>query len=176
VCLIGDFRAQPPTPDATESLVRVLAWLAGRDGVDPAPGATSSFTSRGSNRWPAGTVVETTTIAGHREMSQTACPGDAAFALVKGELPGRVAARLQATAAPATTAPATTTTASPATATATTTSAMASTTTRDEALVAARGRGDGGGFPVVPVAGGGGVLAAALGAIIARRNRLARHR
>jgi N-acetylmuramoyl-L-alanine amidase len=102
VCLIGNHEAEDPSPDAVDTLARVLAWLAARDGVDVTPGATTSFTSRGSNRWPAGTTVETTTITGHRDMSQTACPGDAAYPRVRGDLPALVADRaaLVAAAAP----------------------------------------------------------------------------
>jgi hypothetical protein len=113
VCLVGTFTAEQPTPEAVDALARVLAWIARRDGVDVTPGATTSFPSRGSNRWPAGTTVETTTIAGHRDMSQTACPGDAAYARVHSDLPSLVAQQVTAqtpttTSAPAPAAPATT--------------------------------------------------------------------
>lgn len=91
VCMVGDFTAQPPTPAAVESLSRVLAALAEKYGIDPSPGATTSFVSRKSNRWKAALCVETPTIAGHREMSQTTCPGDALFSIVRDELPARVA-------------------------------------------------------------------------------------
>ncbi len=90
VCMVGDFTTQPPAPAAVESLSRVLAALAEKYGIDTSPGATTSFVSRKSNRWKAGLCVETPTVAGHREMSQTACPGDALFAIVRDELPARV--------------------------------------------------------------------------------------
>jgi hypothetical protein len=91
VCMVGDFGAQPPSPAAVESLARVLGALGAKYGIDTSPGATTSFVSRKSNRWKAGLCVETPTIAGHREMSQTTCPGDALFAIVRDELPARVA-------------------------------------------------------------------------------------
>ena len=47
VCLIGDFVSDEPTPEALDALVRVLAWLGQREGVDVTPGATASFPSRG---------------------------------------------------------------------------------------------------------------------------------
>lgn len=93
VCLIGDFQIEAPTPEAVDALVAVLAWIARRDGVDVTPGATTSFTSRGSSRWPPGTVVETATIAGHRDMSQTLCPGAALHSRVRDDLPALVADR-----------------------------------------------------------------------------------
>jgi hypothetical protein len=79
ICLLGDFTSQLPTDAAQESLVMMLAWLAGRYRIDITPGATTSFISRGSQRWRAGTAITTDTIAGHRDMSYTACPGDALY-------------------------------------------------------------------------------------------------
>lgn len=76
VCLLGDFTSQNPSQAALTSLNATLAWLADRHGLDTSAGATATFTSRGSNRWPEGTEVTTSIIAGHRDMSQTACPGD----------------------------------------------------------------------------------------------------
>jgi hypothetical protein len=114
VCFIGDFTGEAPTAAALAAGTRTLAWLAQRYGVSTAPGATVNFTSRGSNRWPAGTAVTTATIAGHRDMSTTACPGNAFYPYVRNQLQRDVQAvrggslSAPATAAPATTAPATT--------------------------------------------------------------------
>jgi hypothetical protein len=132
-CFIGDHRTSGPTPEAEAAMVELLAFLAQRHGIDPL--AKVSFISRGSNRWPAGTEVTTDTIAAHREMSRTACPGDAGYAFVKGPLPRRVAERLGGPApATVTSAPASATTSPPSTATTvpapiTTTTAAAPTTT-----------------------------------------------
>lgn len=82
ICLLGDFTSELPTAAAQVSLVNVLAWLAGRYSIDINPGATTTFVSRGSQRWPAGASVSTDTIAGHRDMSYTACPGDAFYPLL----------------------------------------------------------------------------------------------
>lgn len=82
VCLLGDFRTTAPTAAAQASLVKVLAWLAGRDLVSVADGATTTFTSRGSNKWPAGSVVTVPTISGHRDVTYTECPGDALSSLL----------------------------------------------------------------------------------------------
>jgi len=117
VCLIGDFNATVPTKEAMASLTLVLAWLADRYDVPTTPGAEVTFTSRGSNRWPAGQEVTTPTICGHRDMSETTCPGDNLYGQVVGSLPVEVEAmRAEAattttvtTAAPATTFPAATT-------------------------------------------------------------------
>src|SRR4029078_4165406 len=67
ICLLGDFTSQVPTAAAQASLVNVLAWLSDRYAIDIGEAATTSFISRGSQRWAAGTPVTTPTIAGHRD-------------------------------------------------------------------------------------------------------------
>ncbi|MEM9652280.1 MAG: N-acetylmuramoyl-L-alanine amidase [Actinomycetota bacterium] len=85
--LIGDHRTAEVTAAAKAAMTGLLAWLSVRHGVDPTPGTTVDFVSRGSNRWPAGTEVTARTISGHRDMSQTTCPGDAAYRWIGDELP-----------------------------------------------------------------------------------------
>ncbi len=105
--LIGDHSQVPVSAEAGRSLVALLAWLAERHRIDTEPGATVEFVSRGSNRWPAGTEVTAATIAGHRDMSETTCPGRYAYDLLATDLPRavsdrrlEVAATLTATTAP----------------------------------------------------------------------------
>ncbi|MEX0658521.1 MAG: N-acetylmuramoyl-L-alanine amidase [Egibacteraceae bacterium] len=98
---VGDHTQEAPTPAAQDAMVGLLALLAGRYAIDPRPGAQASFVSRGSNRWPQGHPVTTPTIAGHRDMSLTTCPGDAAYAMVTVTFPPLVAQRLAPGAAPA---------------------------------------------------------------------------
>lgn len=91
---IGDHTQEAPTPAAQKAMVGLLALLAGRYDIDPRPGAQASFVSRGSNRWPQGHSVTTPTIAGHRDMSLTTCPGDSAYAMVTVAFPVLVTQRL----------------------------------------------------------------------------------
>lgn len=121
-CFIGNFDKQAPTTAALDSMVRVLAYLAERYGIDISPGATTDFVSRGSNRYPAGAPVHTKTVAGHRDMSNTTCPGDFVYAMIQdNSLAARASEILQASA--------TTTTVS-----ASTTTATASTTVESPTL------------------------------------------
>lgn len=83
-CFVGSHITEPPTPAALEAMSQLLAWQAMVHSVDLGAGPTITFTSRGSNRWPAGQTVTTDPVAGHRDMSQTSCPGDAAYPLVRG--------------------------------------------------------------------------------------------
>ena len=128
VCVIGDTNTQAATPAAHASLVSVLAWLGDRYGVSTANGAEVTFESRGSNKWPAGTSVTTPTIAGHRDMSKTSCPGDSLYSYVTGSLMSDVESARGGSPPP--TSPTTTSTSSTTTtSTSTTTSSTTSTTT-----------------------------------------------
>lgn len=127
VCLIGDYNVVEPTQASLSSLVSLLAWIADRDEVLTAPGATATFTSRGSNKHPEGATVTTPTITGHRTMSVTSCPGDHLNPYVTGALMIDVTAA-RAESALATTSTTTTTTSSVTTTSPTTTVASPSTT------------------------------------------------
>lgn len=129
VCLIGDFTAEPPTEAAQQSLVRTLAWLAARYQIDADPSSVVEFTSRGSNRWPEGTVVKTPPIAGHRDMSLTSCPGDALYPLLGERISPMVHELLAFSPSDTTEAPVTTSTTSTTATTARTTTATTAPTT-----------------------------------------------
>lgn len=91
-CFVGDHQVSPPTLEAQTAMAHLLAFLGERYQIDTAPRASTSFVSLGSNRWPPGAEVSTTTIAGHRDMSQTECPGDATYSLVRDSFPEQVTA------------------------------------------------------------------------------------
>ncbi|MYJ47314.1 MAG: hypothetical protein F4070_06655 [Acidimicrobiales bacterium] len=96
-CFIGDHATEPLTPRAVEAMATLLAWLASKYGIDPSPRARAEFVSRGSSLHPPGSEVTTRTITGHRTMSRTTCPGDAANAIVERELPEMVTALIDDT-------------------------------------------------------------------------------
>lgn len=171
VCLIGDFEVTDPSPEAIDSLTRILAWIARRDGVDVAPGATTTFTSRGSNRWPEGATVDTATIAGHRDMSQTACPGGRVYDRVRGDLPALVAQQL-AVVSGATTGPAADPSA-PTAGTAVPTAPPPSTVPSGGGGSVAPAGGEGGSGLAAPlaVAGVAGVVGAVAVPVVAHRRR-----
>ncbi len=175
--IIGDFTEVMPSDESIESLSLLLASLAVLYDVDTTPGAEITFTSRGSNRWPAGEEVTTASVSGHRDMSQTACPGDTFYPYVQEHLPARVHEVRQAVDATTTTSTTTTTT----------TTTIAPTTTAALALppdttgvAAPTTTGPTGAWTsndvAVPIAGGLAGLAVAavlagLGAITYRRSR-----
>jgi hypothetical protein len=181
---IGDHSSAPPSAAAQASMAGLLGFLGARHGLDLSPGATATFTSRGSNRHPAGASVTTATVSGHRDMSTTACPGDAAYALVADGTFARLASGGQP--APPTTSPspppppppttASSTTTSTSTTTATSTSTSTTTSTTSSTLPAttttlptSSSGSDGSG--AVPLAVAGVAVAAAAGAVVAFRRR-----
>lgn len=177
--LIGNFQEGPVTAEQQASLTQLLAWLAERHGIDTTPGATVTFVSRGSNKWPAGQEVTAHTVAGHRDMSLTSCPGDQAYALVAETLPaGATTLRAEAAAATSTT---TATTAPPTTAAPATTAAAEPATLgadtlasgSDLAVAPTGGSDDGDNTSTILLAGGAGagVLAvlAGIGGRLRRR-------
>lgn len=171
--IIGDFTEVMPSDESLDSLSLLLAALAIRYQIDTAPGATITFNSRGSNRWPAGDAVRTATVAGHRDMSKTACPGDTFYPYVQEHLPERVH-RVRQTVTPSTTT--TTTTTTIATTTTTTLPPTAVAAAPDTTAPAAGGSLS---DPDIPLGTGLVGLAAAaavagLGAIAYRRARSSR--
>ena len=87
VCFIGNHVTSAPTAVMNDRMVSTLAMLAARHRIQTAPGRTATFTSRGSNLLPAGLRCTVPTIVGHRQVVRTACPGDAAFRLVRNSYP-----------------------------------------------------------------------------------------
>ena len=128
-CFIGSFTEVAPTPEAMDAATRLLAWLAASYSIDLSAGHQVSFTSRGSNRWPAGSKVVTDPVAGHRDMSQTTCPGDALYPLVRSTL--LVGARALTAATPSPRTPTPTPASTPSAAVATVSPTPAPTTAGD---------------------------------------------
>ena len=87
VALLGDFSGgAQPTGAAVDALVGVLAWKADRHGIDP-HGADAYTRSDGSQ-------VAFPNLAGHRDVGQTACPGDRLYERLP-EIRDRVAVAMQ---------------------------------------------------------------------------------
>jgi hypothetical protein len=74
VVVLGDYSATNPSSASIESVSRVIGWKLALHGNDPA--GTVAFTSGGSDKYPAGTVVNLPRVVGHRDTSSTSCPGN----------------------------------------------------------------------------------------------------
>lgn len=82
VAMIGNFDDVPPTPIQLRTVGRLLGWRLGIDGVDPK--GTVALESAGSHytTFAAGTIANLPTIFTHRDVGNTDCPGNAAYALM----------------------------------------------------------------------------------------------
>jgi uncharacterized protein with LGFP repeats len=82
VAMIGKFDDVPPTPIQLRTVGRLLGWRLGMDGVDPK--GTVALESAGSHytTFPAGAIANLPTIFAHRDVGNTDCPGNAAYALM----------------------------------------------------------------------------------------------
>jgi uncharacterized protein with LGFP repeats len=80
VAMMGNFDTVPPTPIQLRTTARLIGWRLGIDHIDPRgtvvlPSAGGSFT-----KFPFGATPTLPTIFTHRDVGNTACPGDAAYA------------------------------------------------------------------------------------------------
>ncbi len=82
VAMIGNFDDVPPTPIQIRTVGRLLGWRLGMDDVDPK--GTVGLVSAGSHytTFAAGTTATLPTIFTHRDVGNTDCPGNAAYALM----------------------------------------------------------------------------------------------
>ncbi|MCV7149836.1 N-acetylmuramoyl-L-alanine amidase [Mycolicibacterium pyrenivorans] len=82
VAMLGNFDAVPPTPIQLRTTARLLGWVLGQSGVDPLgavvlPSEGGSFT-----KFAFGASPTLPTIFTHRDVGNTECPGNAAYALM----------------------------------------------------------------------------------------------
>ncbi|MFM6848971.1 MAG: peptidoglycan recognition protein, partial [Terrabacter sp.] len=77
VSVIGTFTSVQLPSAVTSAVSRTIAWQADRSSFDP--GTSVVLTSAGSSRYDAGVRVTKPRVMGHRDLSLTSCPGDAAY-------------------------------------------------------------------------------------------------
>jgi hypothetical protein len=181
-CFLGDLSDQPPTAEAATAMAWLLAQLADRYDIDTSPGSQVSLESRGSSRFAAGAPMTLPTLAGHRDVSLTACPGDTGYSFLQQTLPGLVNLRREQTATTTTTEP-TTTTVAPSTATSSPTTAVdnvdnstATSAQQSDASDETAAADSGGGTDeesIIPWLIGAGALAGAGAAVVAVAKRKA---
>ena len=82
VCMIGDFSQAPPTPEQLRAVGQLLGWRLAMDGVNPK--GTVALTSAGGPNTlvPRGATSTLPSIFGHRDVGETACPGNAGYAFM----------------------------------------------------------------------------------------------
>jgi len=79
VMMLGEYTSTAPSPEAVDTVARVLGWKMFLEGVDPSS-TNVPYTSGGSGTLPAGTVGSFNRIIGHRDVGTTECPGNVLYA------------------------------------------------------------------------------------------------
>ncbi|MBS4728000.1 LGFP repeat-containing protein [Mycobacterium sp. SM1] len=82
VAMIGDFDEAAPTPIQLRTVGRLLGWRLGIDGVDPRGSVTLSSAGGSFTKVPAGATTTLPAVFSHRDVGNTDCPGNAAYALM----------------------------------------------------------------------------------------------
>ncbi len=82
VAMLGNFDVEPPTPIQLRTVGRLLGWRLGIDHVDPR--GTVVLTSDGGSftHFPTGATPTLPSIFTHRDVGNTDCPGNAAYAVM----------------------------------------------------------------------------------------------
>ncbi|MDQ1485882.1 MAG: hypothetical protein QOJ62_1575, partial [Actinomycetota bacterium] len=82
VSMIGEFSSLTPPVAMTDAITRLVAWKFSMAYLNPLGHESLTAASFSQNRFSAGTVVSFNTISGHRDADQTACPGNAGYAVL----------------------------------------------------------------------------------------------
>ena len=82
VAMMGNFDDVAPTPIQIQTVGRLLGWRLGMDNVDPKGPVTLESAGSHYTTFPAGSIATLPTIFTHRDVGNTDCPGNAAYALM----------------------------------------------------------------------------------------------
>lgn len=82
VCLIGDYGREVPTPAQLRSVGRLLGWRLALGAVDPRGAVTLTSAGGPYTRFRQGMSRMLPSIFAHRDVGDTACPGNAAYAFL----------------------------------------------------------------------------------------------
>jgi uncharacterized protein with LGFP repeats len=80
VAMLGNFDDVPPTPIQLRTTGRLLGWRLGLDHVDPMGSVVLTSAGGSFTKFPRGLAVPLPTIFTHRDVGNTDCPGNAAYA------------------------------------------------------------------------------------------------
>jgi uncharacterized protein with LGFP repeats len=80
VAMLGNFDDVPPTPIQLRTTGRLLGWRLGLDHVDPMGTVVLTSTGGSFTKFPQGAAITLPTIFTHRDVGNTDCPGNAAYA------------------------------------------------------------------------------------------------
>jgi uncharacterized protein with LGFP repeats len=82
VAMMGNFDVVPPTPIQLRTTARLLGWRLGLDHVAPLGTVVLASAGGSSTKFPFGATPTLPAIFTHRDVGNTECPGDAAYAVM----------------------------------------------------------------------------------------------
>ena len=82
VAMLGNFTDVPPTPIQLRTTARLLGWVLGQAGVDPRGTVVLPSEGGAFTKFPFGSSPSLPTIFTHRDVGNTECPGNAAYAVM----------------------------------------------------------------------------------------------
>jgi uncharacterized protein with LGFP repeats len=80
VAMMGNFETVPPTPIQLRTTGRLLGWKLGLDRVDPRGSVVLTSAGGSFTHFPRGAAPRLPAIFTHRDVGNTECPGNAAYA------------------------------------------------------------------------------------------------
>jgi uncharacterized protein with LGFP repeats len=82
VALMGDFQSGPPTDAAIHAIGQFIGWRAKIAGLNPQSSTTMYSEGTQYSKYAQGQAVRLPIVFAHRDVGKTACPGNAAYALM----------------------------------------------------------------------------------------------
>ncbi len=82
VAMLGNFDLAPPTPIQLRNTARLLGWRLGLDHVNPLGTVVLASDGSSFSKFPLGAAPVLPTIFTHRDVGNTDCPGNAAYAVM----------------------------------------------------------------------------------------------
>ena len=80
IAIMGDYSTQAPPQAAIDSVGKFLGWRLARAGLDPKGRTTMYSEGTSFTPYPQGAAVDLPIIFAHRDVGNTSCPGDGAYA------------------------------------------------------------------------------------------------
>lgn len=82
VALMGNYESIPPTQESINAIGAFVGWRAKVAGLDPKGYTTMYSEGTSFTPYPLGEAVRLPIVFAHRDVGNTSCPGDAAYALM----------------------------------------------------------------------------------------------
>gem|GEM_PF-334417 len=82
VALMGDYESEPPSDAAIQAIGQFVGWRAKEAGLNPQGNTTMYSEGTQYSKFGQGEAVKLPIVFAHRDVGNTTCPGDAAYAMM----------------------------------------------------------------------------------------------